>query len=110
MRPQCFQSSAQQRRGRLRQRWQHRTVARGSIAGDPVAVEITDVGSQAAGLTHPAHGARLDYGAAAALVKALLRRRVVGARSMPTAEPRLSAAAPLGKDRRLLRCERAFED
>ena len=42
---------------------------RRSIAGDTVALEITDMGSQRARRAHPAYDTRLDHGAAGAVVE-----------------------------------------
>jgi hypothetical protein len=40
-----------------------------SIAGDAVPLEITDMGSQRPGRSHPTHDTRLDHGAAGAIAK-----------------------------------------
>jgi hypothetical protein len=64
--------------------------ARRSVAGDAVALQIAEMGSQAAGRPHPAHDARLDHGAAAA---PLQEPRCGEARGAPTPEPATMTAA-----------------
>jgi hypothetical protein len=64
--------------------------ARRSVAGDAIAPQIADMGSQATGRTHPAHDTRLDHGAAAA---PLQEPRCGEARGAPTPEPATTTAA-----------------
>src|SRR5258708_12547136 len=50
-----------------------------SIAGDAIALEIPDMGTQRAGRAHPADDARLDHGATGACLPHSRRRKARGA-------------------------------
>ena len=64
-------------------------LARRSIAGHPVALEISDMGTQCARRPHPAHDPRLDDGAAGAVAEEPRRGKARGA-----ATPKRAAAPP----------------
>ena len=72
---------------------------RRSIASDAVALEITDMGSQRARRTHPAHDTRLDHGTSAPSLQHPRRGKACGA---PAAKLGPAAAPSPGKTTSLL--------
>ena len=82
-------------------------LPRRSIAGNAVALEITDMGAQCAGRPHPAYDARFDHGAAGAVVEEPCRGN---ARRTSAPEGATSPNTVAGKTACLLRGSKSLRE